>query len=196
MIAMNYTEAREFILEKLKRELPPNLYYHGIHHTHDVFESADRIAMMENITGGDLDLLRTAALFHDVGFLIKYKSNEEESAVLAREILPGFDYTHEQIERICRMILSTKIPQAPEDILDQILCDADLDYLGRDDFFTTALKLKREWYDHGMKTTLKEWYLQEYDFLMQHRFFTNSAKALRLEKKKKHLSEIKELLSQ
>jgi len=96
MIAMNYTEAREFILEKLKRELPPNLYYHGIHHTHDVFESADRIAMMENITGGDLDLLRTAALFHDVGFLINYKSNEQESSILSREILHGFDYTYQQ----------------------------------------------------------------------------------------------------
>jgi len=192
---MNYIDAKKFILEKLEKELPPDLYYHGIHHTYDVFESAERIALMENITGDELDLVRTAALFHDVGFLIKYKLNEEESAMLAREFLPEFDYTHEQIERICKMILSTKIPQAPEDLLDQILCDADLDYLGRDDFFTTALKLKREWNDQGMKTTLKQWYVQELDFLMQHRYFTDSAKALRLEKKKKHLSEIKELLS-
>lgn len=195
MTIMNYIDAKKFILEKLEKELPPDLYYHGIHHTYDVFESAERIALMENITGDELDLVRTAALFHDVGFLIKYKLNEEESAMLAREFLPEFDYTHEQIERICKMILSTKIPQAPEDLLDQILCDADLDYLGRDDFFTTALKLKREWNDQGMKTTLKQWYVQELDFLMQHRYFTDSAKALRLEKKKKHLSEIKELLS-
>jgi len=190
-----FHQVKEYILNILRVELPDNLYYHGVHHTVDVLESAERLAELENINGEDLLLLKTAALFHDIGFLVQYKCNEEESAKLAKKILPQFNYNEDQIERICNMIIATKIPQKPLNLLEEILCDADLDYLGRDDFYKIALTLQREWNEHDMPNTLKQWYVQEHNFLLQHHFFTNAAISIRLKTKKNHLSEIKEVLS-
>jgi predicted metal-dependent HD superfamily phosphohydrolase len=192
---MKFAKVKKFILDKLKKELKPNLYYHGVHHTIDVLEASKRIAKMENINGTELTLLKTAALFHDIGFLIKYKSNEQESAKIAKEILPDFDYKSNEINRICNMVLSTKIPQSPKTLLDKILCDADLDYLGRDDFFIVGQKLHREWNEYGIKCSLKQWYMQQVDFITNHKYFTESEISLRYNKKMLHLSQIKELLN-
>ena len=192
---MDYTTAKEFVLKKLRDELKPELYYHCYHHTIDVYESTKKLAKLENIVGKDLILLETAALFHDTGFLVKYEDHEEQSASVARKYLPQFGYSSEDIEKICQMIVSTKLPQSPKNILDKILCDADLDYMGRDDFFMIANKLLCEWNVNGIFTTLKKWYHIQVDFLSNNNYFTKSAKMMHKEKKKKNLSQILELLS-
>jgi len=192
---MDYTAAKEFVLKKLKDELKSELYYHCYNHTIDVCESAMKLAKLENVTGKELILLETAALFHDTGFLEKYENHEEQSAAVARKYLPQFGYSSEDIEIICQMILSTKLPQSPQNLLDKIICDADLDYMGRDDFFMTANKLLCEWNVNGISTTLKKWYHIQVDFLSNNNYFTKSAKVMNKEKKKENLSQILELLS-
>ncbi|OQA01248.1 MAG: HD domain protein [Bacteroidetes bacterium ADurb.Bin408] len=186
---------KKYILDKLQKELNPDLKYHGISHTIDVFNSATVIAAMEKINEKDLLLLQTAALYHDSGFLLKYKGHEEISVMIAQDVLPKFGYQTHDIDIISQMIMATRIPQTPHSLLDEILSDADLDYLGRDDFFMNAMRLKHEWMEYGIITTLKDWYFIQNDFLSKHTFFTNSAKKLRQEKKMIHLSQIKELLS-
>ncbi len=192
---INLEDAKAYILNKLKNELNPDLKYHGVSHTIDVYNSATILAAMENVNGRDLLLIQTAALYHDSGLLIKYKGHEDISVMIAKDILPAYGYTNEDIEIISQMIMSTKIPQDPHSLLDEILSDADLDYMGREDFFMNAMRLKHEWTVYGIITTLKEWYIIQNDFLQKHTFFTNSAKKLRQEKKMLHLSQIKELLS-
>ncbi len=187
--------ARKYILDKLKNELNPDLKYHGVLHTIDVYNSATVLAAMENINGRDLILIQTAALYHDSGFLIKYKGHEEISVLIARDVLPQYGYKKEDIDIIAQMIMATRIPQTPISHLDMILSDADLDYMGRDDFFMNAMRLKHEWMIYGIITSLKEWYLIQRDFLQKHTFFTPSAIRLRQEKKMLHLSQIKELLA-
>lgn len=192
---MDYVAAKEFVLKKLKDELKPGLYYHCYPHTIDVYESTQKLAKLENITGRELILLETAALFHDTGFLVKYEDHEEQSAAVARKYLPQFGYSSEDIEIICQMILSTKLPQSPQNLLEKIICDADLDYMGRDDFFMIANKLLCEWNVNGIPATLKKWYHIQVDFLSNNNYFTKSARIMRKEKKKKNLSQILELLS-
>ncbi|MFH0865664.1 MAG: HD domain-containing protein [Bacteroidota bacterium] len=192
---MNIQAVKEYVLGKLKNELKPDLYYHCLTHTIDVYESAKKLAAMENIIGNDLILLETAALFHDTGFLTGYANHEEQSVQLARKILPGFGYSDGDIEIICRMILATRLPQQPITIPEKILCDADLDYLGRDDFFMIANKLLCEWNENGIPITLKKWYNIQVNFLESNHYFTKSAISLRKEKKKENLSQILELLS-
>lgn len=191
---MQFQKAKAYVLKRLEKELNPNLYYHGLHHTIDVCEAVERLAGLEKIKGNDLVLLKTAALYHDFGFVLKYKANEDGSAVLAQETLPQFGYSHKEIEIVSNCIIATQIPQRPKTILEKILCDADLDYIGRDDFFMVALKLHREWSEHGIQITLKEWYLQQLDFVSKHQYWTNAAKTLRQQKKELHLYQIKELL--
>ena len=188
---MDFELAKSYILARLEDELPKNLHYHGVHHTIDVYNAALILAEKENVQGQHLILLKTAALFHDAGFLVKYKDNENESVKLIRTILPKFNYKKEEIEIICDMVLSTKIPQNPSTLLDRILCDADLDYLGREDFFSTAHKLQRDWNEYGFETNLIEWYQQQLRFLEKHIYFTESARLLRKERKSYYISQVR-----
>ena len=132
---MRYETVKKFILEKLQGELPQHLSYHSVGHVKDVCQATEEIAGKEGIAGEDLTLLLTAALFHDSGFLFGAAEHEKKSCDIARQHLPEFDYTGDQIEKICGMIMATRIPQTPHNLLEQIIADADLDYLGRDDFF-------------------------------------------------------------
>ncbi len=192
---MNYPDARDFIIRKLVDELEPDLCYHSIDHTLDVLNSAMQLAELENIEEHDRILLETAALFHDSGMLKTYLGHEDAGVEIAHEYLPGFGYTEKDIKQISDMIITTKLPQSASSYLERILCDADLDYLGREDFFMIAHRLRYEWNILNIRrTTLREWYELQIIFLENHRFFTKSARQLRDEKKADNLKQIKELV--
>ena len=188
---MNYEAAKKFILNKLERELDPRLTYHSIDHTLDVLGSAVRLAEMENLPAKELILLKTASIFHDSGMLVTYRGHEDASIEICKETLPAFNYSEEDIEIISRMILTTKLPQCASIHLDKILCDADLDYLGRPDFFMIAHRLKYEWDVLNFHpTTLQEWYKIQREFLSAHKYFTVSAIKLRQTTKMENLRQV------
>ncbi len=192
---MDYNKARDYITNKLAEELNPDLSYHNIDHTLDVLNAACQLASLEGISKHDSLLLETAALFHDSGMLNTYQGHEEASVEIIKEVLPGFDYSPEDIAAIAGMIITTKLPQSATNHLEKILCDADLDYLGREDFFMIAHQLQYEWNILGIrKTTLREWYELQIMFLEEHAFFTPSAQKLRNEKKADNLKQVKELV--
>ena len=113
---------------------------------------------------------------------------------MAAEVLQKFGYTDEQIKTIQELILATAIPQQPKNKLQEIICDADLDYLGRDDFHTIADLLKKELLERGKITSDRQWDEIQVSFLTAHKYHTQSAIKLRQAKKLKHLEEIKERL--
>jgi predicted metal-dependent HD superfamily phosphohydrolase len=191
---MHFNEAKKFILHKLKKELPKHLSYHSVEHIKDVYEACKMLAKEEGIKKDDLTLLLTAALFHDSGFLINQKDHEQLSCNLARQHLPSFGYAEEQIDRICGMIMATRIPQSPTNLLEEILADADLDYLGRDDFFAIGNKLFEELSIYGILNTEEEWNHLQVRFLEKHHYFTKTAIRLRKAKKDQHLNIIKSKL--
>lgn len=193
---MKFGEAKKFILGKLKKELPKHLSYHSVEHVKDVFDSCKALATEEGVKGEDLKLLLTAALFHDSGFLKGPKEHEKSSCQIAKKHLPQYDYTKEQIDKICGMIMATKVPQQPQNHLEQIICDADLDYLGRDDFFTIGEKLFAELSMYGMLSTEDEWNKLQVRFLEAHNYFTKTAIKLRKKKKDKHIKLVKSKIGQ
>jgi len=192
---MNLEGAEEYIKSRLGNELKANLYYHGLHHTEDVVNAAMMLADAENISANERELLRTAALFHDSGFLYTYKEHEVKSCDIARENLPRFGYTPAQIEEICEIIKVTKIPQTPNDKLGEIMADADLDYLGRDDYDIIANELYREFLGHGIVKNEEEWNRLQIKFFETHEYFTPTAKRLRYATKMKHLEKLKEIVA-
>ena len=192
---MKFTEARDFIIEKLVDELDPDLTYHNIDHTLDVLNAAGNLAELEKISTHDRALLETAALFHDSGMLTTYIGHEEASVDIARKYLPDFDYDKKDIDIISDMIITTKLPQSATTYLEKILCDSDLDYLGREDFFMIAHQLRYEWNILNIRyTTLRDWYELQIMFLENHNFFTPSSRRLRDEKKANNLEQVKELV--
>ncbi|MDO8969141.1 MAG: HD domain-containing protein, partial [Saprospiraceae bacterium] len=118
---MEYRAAKQFILNKLRNELPDQLGYHGLHHTMDVLKMAAELCESEGVSQHERVLVKTAALFHDAGFVKnKHAGHEVEGCRLVMESLPQFGYQAEDIDCICRMIMSTKIPQSPTNLLEQI----------------------------------------------------------------------------
>lgn len=193
---MDYQSITTIILDKLKNELPTNLSYHSVAHVQDVIETTDRIATAEGVNPIELVLLKTAALFHDTGFLYGAKDHEKKSCDIAQEYLQQHGYSQAQIDLIKGMIMATKIPQSPMTHLEQILADADLDYLGRDDFFNIGNKLYDELAMFGMINSEKDWNLLQEHFLEQHNYHTTTAIAMRSAKKEENLNIIKTKLKE
>lgn len=188
------SELKQIVFDKLNKELPKHLYYHSLGHVVDVYDSAMRIAERESVDPEGINLLLTAALLHDSGFIYQSKNHEEKGAEIAREMLPQYGYSADEIEQICGMILATKIPQNPRTKLEEIICDADLDYLGRDDFWEIGNSLHREILAGGAEMSVKEWNELQFRFLTAHHYFTETAIAERKHKKQKHLDTIQSLI--
>lgn len=191
---MEYDKIKKTILKNLKDNLPKHLSYHSVMHVKDVIDSVEKIAKSEGVNQEDLILLKAAALFHDTGFLYGAKDHEEKSCEIAQEYLPNYGYSQSQIDKIKGMIMATKIPQSPNNHLEQILADADLDYLGRDDFFTIGDKLFDELTMFGIVNSERDWNLLQEKFLENHHFFTQTAINNRNQKKQQNLEIIKSKL--
>ena len=188
---MDAVAAEKYIVEKLASELPETLFYHGLHHVLDVTNAALQLASQEGITDTEsLSLLRTAALYHDCGFLSAYANHEEEGCKIVREILPAFEFSDVQIGAICGMIMATRIPQSPRTHLEKILCDADLDYLGRTDFESIANTLFDELKARSRISDLAAWNETQVKFIGTHSYWTESAKQNREHTKQAHLASL------
>jgi uncharacterized protein len=191
---MDLQGASDYIIQRLQSELSPALHYHCFEHTIDVLEATRRLNEAENVDNESRILLETAALYHDAGMIVQYASHESVSVKLAREVLPGFGFSPGEIDRVARLIMVTKLPQRAAHLHEQILCDADLDYLGRNDFYINSFKLRLEWQLNGIKnTSLKEWFDIQIRFMSEHHYFTKSAVSLRNEGKLRNLEELVEL---
>jgi len=188
-----YETTRNFIIDKLSRELPGDLYYHGVHHVLDVLGAAEMLGKNEKISEPDLELVKVAVLFHDSGFIEGSKNHEQRGCELVKKNLPGFGYSSDEINSICGMIMATSYPQKPQNHLEEIICDADLDYLGRDDFFTTGSTLLKEMNTNGSVQTEDDWNKLQESFLGSHHYFTETANRLRNKKKQEHLEEIRQM---
>ncbi|MCF0062993.1 HD domain-containing protein [Dyadobacter chenwenxiniae] len=185
---MNVEKAEVYIVDQFRQRLSDTLYYHGLHHTLDVANAALHLATLEGVKDQESrDLLKTAALYHDSGFMYTYKEHEQEGCRIARKALPGFGYSPEQIDIICGMIMATRIPQSPKTHLEQIICDADLDYLGRADFEPIGETLYRELKARGMVTDTDSWNAVQVKFITGHSYWTQSAQLLREIRKQENL---------
>ncbi len=189
---MKYEEVYAFMINKLESGLPAYITYHDVNHTKFVIQSSEMVAKAENITGDDLLLIKTAALFHDSGFLQSHQDHEMLGCRLAQKYLPEYNYTEAQIDSICRMIMSTKLPQSATEKFSQILCDADLYYLGNEDYAVYAEKLFLEFRRYNLLHTKEEWKIKQAEFLSSHRYFTESAKESQSNQKEENLQKIKE----
>ena len=190
-----FQQLKKLISGKLKEELPLHLSYHNIEHTTDVMQAVALAGDREGIDEENKRLLLTAALFHDTGFLIGREEHENVSCNIAIQYLPGFGYQPEEIEAICNMIMATRIPQSPQNHLEEILCDADLDYLGRDDFFILSNRLFTELQAEDIVKDEEEWNMQQADFMGSHRYFTETSINLHQAKKEQYIELIKSKIS-
>ncbi len=181
---------QKHVFHKLEA-LDPLLTYHCIAHTVDVVEQATRIAMDEGANHKELHLLKIAALYHDSGFLEIYMGHEEKGCELFLKDADQFKFSDGDKKTIVDLIMATKMPQEPKNLLQKIICDADLDYLGRRDFFQISESLKTEFLNCKIIAQENEWHDLQLSFLENHRYHTNSSRLLRQPVKKAHIATLK-----
>ncbi len=192
----NLVSARRYALRRLEQELAPTLFYHSLAHTRDdVAPAAERLAALEGVAGEELLLLRTAAYFHDLGFVEQRQDHEATGARLAAAALPRFGYSPAQIQAIVGMIMATRLPQRPHNLLEQLLADADLDILGRTDFLARNQALHAELATTAEPIPDADWYHAQLAFLRDHHYWTSAARALRDAGKQRNIAALNELLA-
>lgn len=185
---------RDNVISMLSAGLSPALIYHNTGHTLDVERQCLIIAKEEGITDEEALLeLQIAALYHDTGLLFMNKGHEEKSCEIAKEQLPRFGLSNNCINNICEIILATKVPQFPKNHLQQIICDADLDYLGRKDYLVKNQDLCKEFLHYHLISNKDDWDSSRIIFLQSHAYFTKSSNQRRNIQKSVNLQQLKKL---
>lgn len=177
-------QMKDFVISLLKSGIPSTYYYHHYEHSLYVMQKAEEIGRHEDCSEKELQLLNAAALWHDTGYINIYTGHEEESCTLARQYLPGYGYPADDIEKICGMIMATKVPQLPKNKLEEIIADADLEYLGTGNAARLANDLFKELHALNPQLTKESWNKTEIDFLTKHHYFTRYCK-----ENKQHIKE-------
>ena len=156
--------------------------------------AARRLATVMGISPEEARLLEIGAAYHDIGFVVRRQEHERAGAEIAAQVLPGFGFTSEQVAAVQGMILATRLPQSPRTPLEEILADADLDVLGRDDSLARSQALLAELASCGAPVGEVEWYHRQLKFFREHRYFTTAARLLRDEGKRRHIATMEALL--
>ena len=172
-------DLEEYIMDRMGKELPDKLLYHNVHHTGHVYRQVELLGQGEEVSQEDLLLLRSAALLHDMGYIDTFDNHEIRSVEYAREILPLYRFKEGQIDAICDLIMATKLPPGPSSLLDKIICDANLDHLGRADFLIQSDRLFQEYLLNKKIRNKKDWNLMQVELLENHEFYTETARKIR-----------------
>ena len=169
------------------------LYYHQYEHTLSVMERAIYLWEKEWISQKELELLAISALFHDTGFVIQYEDNEAIGAKIAQNYLRTILYPEADIKTIQSIIMATVPTAEPQNLLEKIIKDADMDNLWRDDFFDISERLKRERETiKNIKIKDPDWHHASLDVIQGHQFYTGTQVKERNEALKKNTEELRE----
>jgi predicted metal-dependent HD superfamily phosphohydrolase len=185
-------QTKEFAHSEMSFGTMATLPYHNFEHVLDMTDVARRYAEMEGVSPEGSFLIQTAGYLHDVIYFVGASDNEERSAELGAGFLRSAGYNESEVGTVEGLILATKVPTEPKDLYQQILVDADVDNLGRWDFFDRTEKLRQEF---GVANQV-DWYKGTVKFMDGHEYYTQSAKSLRDEGFKSNLSELERRIVQ
>jgi uncharacterized protein len=188
-----FEKVHKDVIKALTEGLPAYLTYHSVNHTIYVLKMAEYLSWREGLAEDDIYLVKIAALFHDIGFLEGRENHEEKGCVIAKKELGKYNLSTLDIDKICGMIMATKIPQKPKNHLEEILADADLEYLSTENFEPVSEMLFNEIKHYNPDFTREEWYNVQIDFMEKHHYHTDFCKKYKESFKKQHVMKLKGL---
>ena len=166
-------ELKEKIFDDLSIILDENYSYHNLDHTKRVISAAVDIGRNYDLSEKDWRCLLTACLLHDYGFIESHVEHEKISAKLSSQILPKYGFSETDIQIINSLIIVTKLEETPKNLLESIIRDSDLEYLGSEDFIKISPLLKEEWINCKVVKSDSEFYKIQYEFISNHSFYTD-----------------------
>ncbi len=188
IIALTESYLSNFFQEKIGGEY----VFHDIQHTRNVVESVLEIGLGCNLDERELELLQLAAWFHDSGYDNGAENHEERSCRYAVAFLSKQGIKDQDLDLITRCIMATRLPFRPKDLLEEIICDADLSHLGKKVYWDRCGRLRQELLlTRSRLMSEAEWVEFELDFMNNHRYFTAVAEELYNERKLKHIKQLR-----
>lgn len=193
---MNYSnllpELQAHIAEFFTAHDDVRFVYHNRKHTEMVVAAANQIGKHYQLDDRDFFVVMTAAYFHDTGYFIDATHHEEKSASLAEQFLNDRGMADDVIKDVQNCIMATKMPQNPNGLLQQIVCDADLFHLGTDDFSDINKSLHQEVEAlKGLRISKVDWRVNTTSLLENHHYHTDYAVNMLQDKKAKNLKKLK-----
>jgi len=171
-------QAKSALLELFNQQQPSHLLYHSYQHSIEVAETCLLIAQNETLTPQERENLLIAAYFHDIGYLMGYQNHENSSKKFAQQWLEAQHFPQEGIHQILACIEATRFGHNPQNLLEQIIADADISY-GIKKYKLRSRLLRSEWESaHTIAKTYPkmEWLKLQTQFLSQIRFHTDYAR--------------------
>jgi predicted metal-dependent HD superfamily phosphohydrolase len=185
-------QVKKFVVAFYKNHHDERFTYHNLEHTEDVVKAAIQICGHYQLDDKDYFTVITAAWFHDIGYRGDDMSNhEEKSALIAADFLKDLRLPEEVLNNITTCILATKMPQSPDNILESIVCDADLFHFGTDDFLNKSRLLRREMNNlYNTKINKKDWRQKTLRIMTEHEYHTDYCKLLLNDKKQDNIRKL------
>lgn len=169
------------------------LVYHDMYHTVEVVKAVKMIGVGNNLTDEEMEIVIISAWFHDLGYIDSRLDHEAISADLAVSFLTKNNYPFEKIEKVKSCILATKTSKIPQNVLEEVLCDADLIHMAKKSFIERSELLKSEFENfEGRSISANEWNEKTKKFVIQHEYFTPYAKEKYTTKKLGNIIKLKE----
>jgi predicted metal-dependent HD superfamily phosphohydrolase len=188
-------KAKAYAGERLQK-LPQEFVFHNLKHTQEVVKAAEEIGRATQLSDDQLENVVVAAWLHDTGYCQGYDQHEKKSAETAAELLLQWGASEAKIADIQRTILATTMPQNPQDILGEVLCDADMYHLALNDIEECGNLLRKEF--ASIKNvhfqSEEHWLRTNIEFLKQHSYFTDYGKMVLQPAKKQNIKKLKKKL--
>lgn len=179
---------REFAEKIMIQKVDDNYCYHNLEHIKEVVKAAEEIGKACNLDEIEMEIVIIAAWLHDIGYEKGYDDHEELGIQSTRELLMDFGYEHDNIQKVLGCIAATKMPQRPDNILEKVICDADLYHLSTDKFEKRSELLRQELCStDDNNITYSEWLSRTFSFMKKHRYFTKYGQTVLEKRKQKNL---------
>lgn len=188
-------QARSFVSPYLIANLPQWAVYHTLAHTEETVAAAEEIAEACKLGKQEKEIVFLAAWFHDIGYVETVEGHEEKGVEIATRFLQENDYPQQKIDQVAGCIRATKMPQSPTNVLEEVLCDADLMHLGKKRFFDKSQLLRTEIeLRTGKPFSDVEWLEKNIKFVSMGRYHTQCAREAFSARRNKNLIELQDRL--
>jgi predicted metal-dependent HD superfamily phosphohydrolase len=136
-------EVAAYVTDLLEKQLPKEFYYHDFFHTFSVVNASDMLGDMKDISKAEKRIVLIAAWFHDTGYTKQIAGHEKQGASIAEQFLKSKEIDDTEIEAVKACILATQFPQQPQNMLERIICDADMMHVSEPNFMERSNQLRK-----------------------------------------------------
>ncbi len=194
-----YKTAEDYVKNLFEKHPNSKLVFHNLQHTESVVHKTNEIAAHYNLSDPQMLTLYIAAWFHDTGHLYTpgFHGHEEKSVEIMKEFMHKYDEADKElVPEIEACIIATKMPRNPKDLLQEILCDADVYHLGTKEFKKANQRVFEEYNLRVEKISEHEWAAKSMEVLKDIHFYTTYCKDLLDEKRKENMKKIKKKIKE